>query len=93
MDLSMENSQKQKMWFRAKRYGFGWTPSTWEGWLVMLFYILLAVLGANRIVSMADDSGVVGMSIALFMIPLTVVLILVCYIKGEKPRWRWGEKK
>jgi hypothetical protein len=21
---------------------------------------------------------------------LTILLIIVCYLKGEKPRWRWG---
>lgn len=23
---------------------------------------------------------------------LTGLLILICYIKGEKPSWRWGDK-
>ena len=88
----MENSQKQKIWFRAKRYGFGWTPSTWEGWLVILFYILFAVFGTNRIVSLAGDVSLVGVSLALFLVPLTALLVLICYSKGERPSWRWGKE-
>jgi len=33
-------------WFRARESGLGWTPITWEGWLLTL--ISMAVfLGAN----------------------------------------------
>lgn len=21
-------------WFRKKRHGYGWSPNTWQGWLV-----------------------------------------------------------
>jgi uncharacterized membrane protein YhaH (DUF805 family) len=28
----------------------------------------------------------------LFIFIMTGILIYVCYIKGEKPRWQWGEK-
>jgi predicted GH43/DUF377 family glycosyl hydrolase len=27
--------QKRIFWFRAKEYGWGWYPATWEGWLVL----------------------------------------------------------
>ena len=27
-------------WFRAKRFGWGWTPITWEGWLVTLLGVV-----------------------------------------------------
>ena len=60
---------------------------------MIVLYILIAVFGADRIVSLADDTGLVGVSLGLFLLPLTVVLILICYLKGERPRWRWGEEK
>lgn len=26
----------RRPWFRPKRFGFGWTPATWQGWLVTI---------------------------------------------------------
>lgn len=26
-------------WFRKKRFGYGWTPATWQGWTVMDIFI------------------------------------------------------
>lgn len=33
-------------WFRVRESGLGWTPITWEGWLITLVPMLL-VLAAN----------------------------------------------
>ena len=33
------------------------------------------------------------MSYIIETILLTAVLIVVCYIKGETPKWQWGKKK
>lgn len=27
------------MWFRAKRYGWGWRPVTWQGWAVVAVWV------------------------------------------------------
>ena len=33
--------EKSKLWFRAKNYGWGWYPCSWEGWTVLLIWVLL----------------------------------------------------
>ncbi|MCX6717702.1 MAG: hypothetical protein NTU76_03445 [Candidatus Taylorbacteria bacterium] len=25
-----------KLWFKRKTYGWGWVPSSWEGWFVVI---------------------------------------------------------
>jgi len=35
-------------WFRERQSGLGWTPATWEGWLVTLLSAA-AVVGANLV--------------------------------------------
>ena len=30
----------KQLWFKAKTYGYGWYPVTWQGWLVILIYVL-----------------------------------------------------
>lgn len=77
----------RKLWFPAKRYGWGWgLPIAVQGWIVLACYLLLiagAVLALLR-----------GTSLIVFfayVAVLTVALIGICYLKGEPPRWRWGD--
>lgn len=82
-----------KLWFVRKKYGWGWTPATWQGWLVMFFYLLgmvklfLIFGGASQ-----SDSDTL-MSLTLPVILWTSLLVYICYKTGEKPKWQWGDKK
>ncbi|MFA6386460.1 MAG: hypothetical protein WCW04_01690 [Candidatus Paceibacterota bacterium] len=77
---------KNKIWFRRKLYGWGWYPSTLEGWLVILVWALLFASLMSRI----DHEGFKNI---FFVFIITGLLIYVCYKKGEKPRWQWGKRK
>jgi len=84
------------LWFKAKLYGWGWAPASWQGWLVILVYIgLIAILAFMREESIPGnpDSGSNFLTFALPMIILTALLIFICYKKGEKPHRQWGPKK
>ncbi len=78
-----------KLWFKRKLYGWGWTPATWQGWAVTLAYIALIVaLGLTL-----DESSSDREALFMFVLPLlilTTLLLTICYKKGEKPRWTWG---
>lgn len=39
------------------------------------------------------DSGSNFLTFALPIIVLTILLIIIAYKKGEKPRWQWGLPK
>lgn len=86
----------QGYWFKAKLYGWGWTPAKWQGWLVILVYIALILslaLTREKDIVGDPDSGSNFLVFALPIIILTVLLIFICYKKGEKPRWQWGPRK
>jgi uncharacterized membrane protein YhaH (DUF805 family) len=79
------------LWFRQKRYGWGWVPSTWQGWLITLLYISILLLLSF---SINDNSSPYDI-VVMFVLPaifLTVLFILIACKKGEKPEWRWGDK-
>lgn len=81
----------KKLWFKAKTYGWGWTPCSWEGWLVTGVYVALIVLLALTL----DEASPVREVMFIFVLPvvlLTITLIRIAYARGEKPRWRWGNK-
>ncbi len=30
----------QGYWFKRKLYGWGWTPAKWQGWVVVLAFVI-----------------------------------------------------
>jgi hypothetical protein len=81
--------EKPRYWFPAKTYGWGWgLPSTWEGWLVLLAYLMILLPVAG--VLFPPDRNMPGFLAGVF--GLSGVLIAICWRKGEPPRWRWCGK-
>lgn len=79
----------QKVWFRAKTYGYGWGfPCSWQGWLVLIAYMLFVFGGSYVINPSLYPAFYLG-----YVIVLSILLTIVCYKKGEKPAWRWGRKE
>jgi uncharacterized membrane protein YhaH (DUF805 family) len=82
----------KRKWFPAKRYGWGWgIPQTWQGWVVMLVY--LAAIAYFSFLFATEETSVSLSLYLLQVIILTSIMILICYLTGEKPEWRWGDKK
>lgn len=79
-------------WFKRKLYGWGWTPAKWQGWVVLIIYILALFLFAFSIDESSPDREVI-FTFVLPIVLLTITLIGICYKKGEKPRWQWGIPK
>ena len=80
-------SEENKYWFPAKRYGWGWgIPISWQGWVVLAIFISLMVIGAWLLLPMRN----VRLYVAYVLI-LTTLLVAICWLKGEPPRWRWGK--
>lgn len=76
-------------WFPAKSYGWGWgPPTTWQGWVVMAIYIGLVILSAVFL-----PPKQFPLEWAACIVALSAVLIAICWIKGEPPRWRWGKEE
>ncbi len=81
---------KNSVWFPAKRYGFGWgLPNCWQGWVVLLAYLFLATAGSMLL---TDSSGI-RPSFVFYFIIISALFIVICWKKGEKRGWRWGDKK
>lgn len=78
----------EKLWFRSKTYGWGWYPSSWEGWVVLLMF---AILFAGNTLTLDTTSQNIPVWFLVRTGILVFVLLLVCWIKGETPRWRWGK--
>lgn len=79
----------QGYWFKAKIFGWGWTPATKEGWLVLIGYLAAIALCAFSI-NEADTSARAVVTFVLPVLLLTATLLVICYKTGEPPHWQWG---
>lgn len=80
-----------RLWFAAKRYGYGWYPSTWEGVLVTLGFVIGVVIPIPLLPLVGEEYGLlVSVLYLLWAILLTTLLLWICVKRGEKARWRWG---
>jgi hypothetical protein len=76
-----------KYWFPAKRYGWGWgLPSSWQGWLILIVFVALVAIGSF----LFPPATRLGAYLA-FVAVLCGLLVGVCRLTGEPPRWRWGD--
>jgi hypothetical protein len=85
---------ENRQWFKAKKYGWGWMPVSWEGWTLTVVYIALCIAaGLYLLPHASEELGVVYITaFGLFILSLTSFLIGISYRKGEAPAWRWGDK-
>ncbi len=79
-------------WFKAKKYGWGWYPSTWQGWLVVGVYLVIVGFNFFRIDSNSQSVANTVLGFTPEFLVLTAILIGICYVTGEKPGWHWGDK-
>lgn len=78
---------KKDYWFLAKVYGWGWgLPAAWQGWLVYGIAAALLIAGVFIFPPVAHP-----VLFQIYLWSVLLLLVLVCWIKGEPPRWRWGK--
>lgn len=81
-------SDQPRYWFPAKRYGWGWGfPTAWQGWGVIAIYVALIAAGATLFPPSIEPGLFAGC-----LVLLSLLLIAVCWAKGEPPRWHWGKR-
>lgn len=73
-------------WFAPKRYGFGATPVTWQGWALTFGFVAITILLAMKFANRP-------IVLSAILVPL-VVLFLVIGARTTKGgwRWRWGDE-
>lgn len=84
---------KKKYWFKRRRYGYGWTPVTAQGWGIVIGYLVLVMLASLSINDVPQDTFTLEVAFFLmFVAVLTSFLITISYKMGPPPKWRWGSK-
>ena len=80
------SDDQRRYWFLAKRYGWGWGPPvTWQGWVVVIAWFAILLTVSPWLVT--HD----WRWFPIFIVSMVTALITIAYLKGEPPRWRWGD--
>ena len=83
----MSKATDKEIWFPSKSHGWGWgLPVTWQGWVVFVLYFALLALG---VIGLHDS--ILSVPFWIYLVAITAAFVFVCYLKGEKTRWRWGK--
>lgn len=102
----MSDPHGDRAWFAPKEFGYGATPSSWQGWLATVLFVLLIAMTAAFLDPRPDD---LPHRLGLYRLPLfqalhpraPYVLALVAiecaafvaltWWKSSAPwTWRWG---
>jgi hypothetical protein len=80
-----------KYWFRPKSYGYGATPSTWQGWALSVVGVAL-VFAVVTIGPAIRDNGLRALWMVLGLAAVIVPFTAIAYIKTEGGwHWRFGK--
>ncbi len=78
-------------WFKPKRYGYGATPVTWEGWAVSIAAVVVIAAAAVLILGYGGENPHAWIIFLAVEVVVIAVLWIVCRRKTEGEwRWRWG---
>ena len=71
-------------WFVPKRYGYGASPISWQGWALTIGFVLVTI-------ALAVTFGRRPLQLFAILVPLLVVFTVICARTTRGGwRWRWG---
>jgi hypothetical protein len=78
-------------WFRPKTYGYGATPNTWQGWAVIVGFVIVIAAAALLILPYRAQSPAALIVFLAVEALVLAALWVVCRRKTDGEwRWRWG---
>jgi hypothetical protein len=79
-------------WFRPKRYGYGATPTAWQGWALIVAVVL--AMAAVSLFLRPTERHYWALAVMLSFDAVALgALMFVCRRKTDGEwRWRWGDR-
>ena len=79
-----------EFWFKPKTFGYGATPTTWQGWaLVTLYFAIIALATAALIGPETPLSVWIAWAAIVIVVTFAASWIMRQKTDGQW-RWRWG---
>lgn len=90
----MDNQNHKKYLMKRRRFGWGWIPVTWQGWVFLVLQLAIIFVAATSLPA-KPTQPTTGELVRFFVIVGCAIaaLVLVSIQWGPTPRWRWGKKQ
>jgi hypothetical protein len=79
-------------WFKPKRYGYGATPNTWQGW-ALIVAVVLAMVAVSLFLRLTERHY---WALAVMLAFDAAALGALMFVSRRKTdgewRWRWGDR-
>lgn len=84
------DKRPKELWFGNKKHGYGWYPITWQGWVLILIY-LITVIGIGLLID-SDTNLTLANTFGFGFLALlaTFILFYITIQRAPKPKWQWG---
>ncbi|MGH6673516.1 MAG: hypothetical protein ACRECV_16310 [Xanthobacteraceae bacterium] len=79
-------------WFRPKRYGYGATPVTWQGWAFTLGTVAAVVAVSLYLRLNERHDWTLAVLIAFDLLALATLFVVARRKTAGGFRWRWGDR-
>lgn len=77
-----------RYWFRPKRYGYGATPNTWQGWALTVATVLV-ILAASLSVTALGGKSLWSLAALLAIDAVVVGAVVVVSYRKTDGGWHW----
>lgn len=79
-------------WFKQKRYGYGATPSTWQGWALTGVYLIIMIGLSLWLTEGAAQAQTRALPFFALVAVVTMIFVAIVFRTTEGGwRWRWGD--
>jgi len=78
-------------WFRPKRYGYGVTPVTWQGWTITIATAIVVGVSSALVPVFAATAPSIFLAIPIDLMLIAALLIVSRRKTDGVWRWRWGK--
>jgi uncharacterized membrane protein HdeD (DUF308 family) len=79
-------------WFKPKRYGYGATPTTWQGWVLTIGIVLTMVAVSLYLRPTAQSLWALAFLLAFDALALATLAVIAYRKTDGEWRWRWGDR-
>jgi hypothetical protein len=79
-------------WFKPKRYGYGATPTTWQGWMLTIGIALTMVVVSLYLRLTAKSLWTLALLLAFDALAIATLVIITRRKTDGEWRWRWGDR-
>jgi multisubunit Na+/H+ antiporter MnhB subunit len=79
-----------KYWFKPREFGYGITPTTWEGWAVTVITMFIVVM--TSMLAPVLSRGPAGGFTAIVIVALAITAFILISRMKTDGEWRWRSR-